>query len=176
MKKGYITDVTSVKELQNIISLFEKAGVDSDNICINCRFDEIVTQAEPGDTLVVMSYADVFKSIHDFLSQYMSLTARGISVVSLTEANIKIEQEHIDFVRELHGLYGRLRAVTTRKGLNRARAEGKKLGRPVGTTKINAKFYKVDELRRSSKLSIAKACEMAGCNPRSYYRYMEKTE
>ncbi|MEG2760900.1 MAG: hypothetical protein RR921_06150 [Mucinivorans sp.] len=70
----------------------------------------------------------------------------------------------------------RIRASRTRIGLLRAKAEGKTLGRPVGTTKMAGKVGAIAKLRKESKISISKACEIVDCNPRTYYRHATKGE
>ncbi|MEG2319580.1 MAG: hypothetical protein RSC07_03845, partial [Mucinivorans sp.] len=60
------------------------------------------------------------------------------------------------------------------KGLRKARSQGKVLGRPVGSTKDDQKVLLAIKLRKTKNISIQKACDLAGCQIRTYYRYVSK--
>lgn len=170
---GYINSLTSAKEAQMLISMFDKVGVLPENIIINREFNTVLSELSTGDVVVVRSYADVFNSLPEFLNKTIAIAEKGIQIKSITERNIEVSDNHLSFIKELSNLGFLMRKSTTKKGLQKAVDNGKKLGRPLGTTKVNLKIQEVIRLRSQSNITVAKACDMVGCNPRSYYRYIE---
>lgn len=174
MRIGYINNLTSAKEVQVLISMFEEVGVLPEHIIINQDFNTVWSALSKGDMIVVRSYADIFTSLPEFLNKAITVAESGIIIKSLTEHNLEVSESQLEFIKELSRVGFLMRKSTTKKGLQKAMESGKKLGRPLGTTKVNPKIREVIKLRNKSNITVAKACEIAGCNPRSYYRYMEK--
>lgn len=174
MKKGFVKQTSSGVELQEVIPAFERAGVAADQIIVEESFETFASGLQRGDTVVIQSYLDIFSSMNEFFVQSLRLVDRGIDIESLAEPAIVMSDDSAGFIRGLYELGGYLRKHSTCQGLMKAKAEGKRLGRPVGTTKLDQKVQQVIELRKSGNISVLKACEIAGCNPRGYYRYLGK--
>lgn len=173
MKKGYIQSINSVSEFQEAVEAMNRAGVDSNNIVINPSFNDFIKTVSAKDCIVVHNL-DFFNSLAELIDITIKLTERKIHIKSISESWYNISPEMIDMLMGINAFGKRIRASHTRIGLLKAKAEGKILGRPVGSTKITGKLEAVTKLRKESKLSIAKACEMMKCNPRSYYRHLNK--
>lgn len=176
MKYGFIGITRSAKELMEYVCLFEERGVILDNIAINRDFDGFAAALSSNDRVIVISYSDIFGSINSYLGTVIELWDRGVMIESLSEPMITVSDENYQYIRQLYALSSKLRATTSIKGINRARAEGKKLGRPPGSTSRSKSLVaQVDRLCKQSHISITKACKMVGCQQRTYYR-LKKTE
>lgn len=174
MKKGFIATLNSVVEFRDIVKMFEQKGVDAENVVINTSFEEFSQSLSSGDIVVIRSYADVFASLSYFFTKYIELSHRGIAIESIQEPSIDISPANVKLVKLLSDVGTSIRTNSTQKGLMKAKSEGKKLGRPFGSTKLDGKIREVDKLRKDAKMSVAKACKIVGCEPRTYYRYYEK--
>lgn len=174
MKKGFIAAFGSVVELKEIITLMEQYGVDNKNIVINQNFEEFTNSLQSGDVVVIPSYADVFMSLPYFLTKYIELSSHGIAIESVMEPSIDISAQNIALIKLLSELGTSIRISSTQRGLTKAKSEGKKLGRPYGSTKLDNEIKEVERLKKETNLSVLKACKIVGCEPRTYYRYREK--
>lgn len=171
MKYGYVSRIDSAKEFQNYILLFEQRGVILDNIVINSDFDSFITSLVKGDTVVVFSYIGVFASLSAYLTTVIELLERGITIESLQQPNISINCSNEDLIRELNALNQQLRSSSSLKGMTKSRTEGKRLGRPRGSSlELRKKVVQVEKLCRESNLTVVAACKLTGCNMKTYYR------
>ncbi|MEG1648344.1 MAG: recombinase family protein [Rikenellaceae bacterium] len=150
-----------------------KADVDLENIVINEEFYSFVKSLQRGDCVVIYSLS-VFGSILELLTAVVNLEEKGIKIESVSEPWFNDYNSNISFVKGLNDIGRKLVGIRTKKGLGKARAKGQKLGRPFGTTTSSEKVKEAERIRQSSNVTIAKACEMAGCQPRTYYRYIRK--
>lgn len=173
MKKGYIQSIGSVLELQQIVKAMNDVGVSSDNIFIEPSFSTFVRSVASGESVVVYNL-DFFSSLSDLMNFTIELAQRGVYIESLSEPWYSVSPEMVSLLRGVNSFGQRIRASRTRAGLSKAKAEGKILGRPVGSTKLSGKILAITKLREESHLSVAKACEVVKCNPRSYYRHVSK--
>lgn len=164
----------SATELQEIIVIFANAGIAIDEITIDSDFDGFVNSSVRGDIIVVQSYALIFGSLTGFLDTSITLSDRGVRIESLSEPELRMDNDTIDIMRSLNRLGHDIYVNRTRKGLVKAKSEGRALGRPVGTTKVANKVARIDKLRESQNLTVAQACEKVGCLPRTYYRHRGK--
>ncbi|MEG0559606.1 MAG: recombinase family protein [Muribaculaceae bacterium] len=170
MIKGYIQVIDSVSEFKEIIEKMCEAGVDPDEIVVNKSFDDFLTTVETGDCIVVQNL-DFLNDIYGLINATTLLSGRGIDLKSLAQPWYSISNEMLHMLNGINEFNRHIRVLRTREGLVKAKANGKKLGRPIGTTKIADKIQAINKLRRDLKISIAEACEMVKCNPRSYYRH-----
>lgn len=176
MKKGFVAALNSVAEFKDVVAMFEQKGVEAQDVVINKSFDDFAQSLQSGDVVVVRSYADVFVSLPYFFTKYMEFAQRGISIESITDQTVELTTENVKLIQLLSDVGTSIRAFSTQKGLMKARSEGKKLGRPQGSTKLDSKIKEVERLRKEAGLSVVKACKIAGCEPRTYYRYNGKTQ
>jgi len=117
---------------------------------------------ESGDKLVVLKLDRLGRDMIDVMSTLEHLTALNIGVISLDLGAIdltspagKLQVQVMAAVAEFER--NRIRE-RTREGLERAKSEGKKLGRPGPDAE---RIARVKELR-SEGLSIAKTAELMG--------------
>ncbi|MEG2120792.1 MAG: recombinase family protein [Rikenellaceae bacterium] len=176
MTKGYIGQVDTVAKLQDLVLQFNKSGVKSDDIIINNNFNAVVDIVNDGDIILVMSFAELFGSITELFANIIMLAERRVTLRSIEEPLIVVNSQQVEFIKTLNELNGKMRTIRTKCGLQKAKANGKTLGRPVGTTKVDGKVLNAIKLHKESSLSIEKACAIAGCKPRTYYRYLTKMD
>lgn len=176
MKYGCIGTIHSAKEFQEQIQLFERSGVSLDNVAINVDFDEHIASLKTGDTLVVCSYVGVFPSLGSYLTTAIELMERGIIIESLLEPNVCINCSNSDLIRGLNMLNHQLRSTSSLKSIHKLMNEGKKVGRPRGSSlELKKKVAHIDKLRKESNISVVAACKLVGCNLKTYYRLKDKT-
>ncbi|MEG1414476.1 MAG: hypothetical protein RSC35_04875, partial [Mucinivorans sp.] len=133
---------------------------------------------QPGDQIIVASL-DCMTSLMDVLN-----TASHYPIYSLEEPwfaqpiTNPDKANNMEYLGKLHALANKIHAARTRKGLSRAREQGKTLGRAKGQT-VKIKFtqeqlYTIERLRRERGLSIAKACQEVGASTHLYYTYRHR--
>lgn len=175
MKHGYISKVNSVKEFQEYISLFEQKGVALDNVTVNLDFEEFISSLSSGDKAVICSYIEVFSSLGAYLSTAIELLERDITLESLQEPEVIIDNSNCEFIRELTAMGRQLRSTSSHKSMDRLKQQGRKVGRPCGSSlELQRKVARVEKLRGESNISVINACKLAGCNPKAYYRLKNK--
>lgn len=176
MKRGYISQVHSAREFQEQIRLFEQQGVSLDNVSVNISFEAYVASLNEGDRAVIYSYVGLFPSLGSYLTTAMDMMEKSVIIESLLEPNVIINASNCEFVRELNGLNRSLRSSSSLRSINKLKSEGKKLGRPHGSSVIlQKKVAQVEKLRNDSNISVVAACRLADCNPKTYYRLKSKT-
>lgn len=175
MKHGYIGKVSSAKEFQEHIQLFERSGVSLDNVVINVGFDEHIASLKRGDTIVVSSYIGLFPSLGAYLAKAIEMLERGVVIESLQESNIAVNASNIEFINELNALNNRLRSTSSLKSIRKLITEGRRIGRPHGSSKeLQKKVSQVEKLRKESNISVVSACKLVECNLKTYYRLRDK--
>lgn len=174
MIKAYINQKRTASKFQSAIKTFQDYGVLEENISISTSLEDVAKTLGNGDSLVVMSYTEICTSLGDLYSKIISLAKMGVTLRSIEEPDIAISIDQINMVRSLSELDTNLRAIRTKQGLCKAKEKGVKLGRPKGSTKANKKVEEVLRLRKELSVTIAKACQIAGCQPRTYYRNLKK--
>lgn len=172
MRKGILHSVHSVSELQLILKKMSDAGVDSDNIAINEELSYFVDTLQSGDCMVVYDLS-IFGSILELLNYAALSNEKGFKIESISDEWFNGYQSNMQLLTGLNDVGRRMVGIRTKRGLGKARASGKKLGRPFGSTTSNAKIKEVDRLRSTSKMTIKEACKIADCQPRTYYRHIK---
>lgn len=176
MKRGYISQVNSAREFQEQIRLFEQRGVSPDNISVNLSFEAYVSSLNEGDRAIIYSYVGLFPSLGSYLTTAMDLMEKSVTIESLLEPNVIINASNCEFVHQLNSLNRSLRSWSSLRSINKLKSEGKRVGRPHGSSvMLQKKVAQVEKLRNESNISIAAACRLADCNPKTYYRLKSKT-
>lgn len=171
MKRGYISKVDSAKEFQKQIELYQQCGVSLDNVAINVDFDAFISSVSCGDTVTVISYIGIFPSLDSYLKMATELIERNIVIESLQEPDIVVNKHNSVFVSQLNVLNHRLRSTTSIKCINKLKDEGRKVGRPAGSSNESLKkVSQVEKLLKESNMSVVNACKITGCNLKTYYR------
>lgn len=174
MKRGFVGQIYSAVDFQKSITFLNAAGVEIENISVGQTFSDFIATLNNGDTVVVKSYVDIVASLHELFSLTLSLAERGILIESLDEPRLNFLTNQSSVTRELDRLDGSLRKFRTKKGLDKARANGQVLGRPTGTQKISkGSMNKAVNLYTSSDMAVYKICNMTGINPRALYRHIK---
>lgn len=174
MKRGYIAPQDDERWQVKRIQQITQCGVTLDHVSLGEPFDRFLARLEDGDQVLLTSYADVFCSLIELFNMVLSLSRRRITLSSIDEPLLVFPEERFPLLRGLVELDVRLRTLRTKRGLVMAQTAGKKLGRPVGTTRSNVQVQMAIMLRASSRITVLKACEAADCKPSAYYRYLKK--
>lgn len=172
MKLGYIQPGKPASELIRIIKQFEHLGVPINNVTINVSFEEFIKTASSGDIIIVDSYTEIFGGLTEIMSYLIELSEQHLKIESCTESSLPFHPDNIEILKAILTISNKVRAFKTREGLNKARLNGVKLGRPFGTTKVTMKVAMVNKLCQTQGMSISKACQKVGCNTRTYYRHI----
>lgn len=171
MKYGYIGKINSAKEFQEHVQLFERNGVPLDNVVVNIDFDEHIASLKTGDTLVVCSYIGLFPSLGAYLNKAIEMLEKGVIIESLQEPGIAVNPSNSKFINDLNTLSYRLRSTSSLKSIHKLMNEGKRVGRPCGSTlEQQKKVAQVEKLRKELNISVVAACKLANCNLKTYYR------
>lgn len=164
MKYGYLNKINSAQEFQKYITLFQQKEVPLENIIINTNFDKFAESLNQGDQIVVHSYIGLFPSLTSYLKTTLELIDKNITIESILEPNICIDNNNIQLIRELTNLNQQLRTNTTPNSTQ-------KRGRPTGATPtIKKKVAQTEKLRQKANISVAEACRITGCQAKTYYR------
>lgn len=124
------------------------------------KIDELVTQLDPGDTLIVSELSRLARSVGQIFILVKTLLDKGVRLICIKESfdlspNGKLDASTRTQI-ELFSLFSKIEhdliSLRTREGLAAARAKGTKLGRQKGV-QVRSKF---DEHRTY----IAQAVEM----------------
>lgn len=175
MKYGYMGKVNSVKEFQEHIGMFERSGVALDNVVMNVDFDEYIASLKVGDTIVVCSYVGLFPSLGAYLTKAIEMLESGVVMESLQEPGIAVNASNSKFINELSTLNHRLRSTSSLKSIHKLMTEGKRVGRPHGSSKeLQKKVSQVEKLRKESNISVSAACKLVACNLKTYYRLRDR--
>jgi len=129
------------------------------------EFAKLVDKLEDGDTLIVSKLDRLGRDNIDVQSTILTLAGRGIKVMSLDLPTSDLSSAEGKLMLQLFSAFAEFEksriAERTQEGLARARAEGKKLGRPEATktTKV-VQSYKTENYSQSqtagaSGLSLA---------------------
>lgn len=175
MRYGYIGKINSAKEFQEHIRMFECSGVPLDNVAVNLSFDEFIAPLNDGDTVVVCSYIGLFPSLSAYLTKAIEMLERGVIIESLQEPNLTVNTSNNQLICELNALNHRLRSASSIKSFSKQKEDGKKVGRPRGSSlELKKKVAHIDNLRKESNISVVAACKQVGCNLKTYYRLKDK--
>ena len=122
------------------------------------RLDELTSVLGRGDRLVVSELSRLGRSLGQIVTILDALAKAGVAFVALKE-NIRVEGKRDIQTKVMTTLFALFAEVErdliserTREGLARARASGRKLGRPKGSLGVSRLDGKEDEIRRFLEL------------------------
>ncbi|MEF9949590.1 MAG: hypothetical protein RR980_01955 [Mucinivorans sp.] len=168
MTKIFIPTDYSLSKIEKIVDELKNSGIDVQNTQIMESFNDFAKTLDPDDKVVVYS-CTCFASLMDMLSAIKTLDFYSQSEQWLTQP----VQSPRQFLAELHELAIKIHGERTTRGLEQAKRNGKTLGRAHGSKKTaeqnEALLVAVDTLRRENNISLAKACQIAGCTTYTYY-------
>jgi DNA invertase Pin-like site-specific DNA recombinase len=126
------------------------------------RIDELLEQLQQGDTLIVSELSRLARSVGQIAILVDTLIKNSVRVICIKE-RIDLNGSHdiqsktmITMFSLFSEIERDLISIWTKEGLRRARAEGKLLGRPKGTTGKSKLDGKEDEIKKFLKGGINK--------------------
>ena len=124
------------------------------------RLDELTSALQPGDRLVVSELSRLGRSLGQVVAVLDALAKAGVAFVALKE-NIRVEGKRDIQTKVMTTLFALFAEVErdliserTREGLTKARAPGRKLGRPKGSLSVSRLDGKEDEIRHFLELGV----------------------
>ncbi len=144
------------------------------------RIDELMTVLQSGDRLVVSELSRLGRSLGQIVAILDALAKQGVRFVAIKE-NIRIEGKQDIQTKVMTTLFALFAEVErdliserTREGLARARASGKKLGRPKGALGVSRLDGKEDEIRRFLSIGVSKSAiaKITGVSRQTLYHFI----
>ena len=144
------------------------------------RLDELMHILQRGDRLVVSELSRLGRSLGQIVAILDALAKADVAFVALKE-NIRAEGTRDIQTKVMTTLFALFAEVErdliserTREGLARARASGKKLGRPKGALGVSRLDGKEDDIRRFLELGVSKTAiaKITGVSRTSLYSFM----
>lgn len=154
MKRGFVIPNATTIELMELIEQLKSRGVPLEHITVHQPFEDFIREVQPGDSITVQSFTDISGSLNHLFTLIIDLHKRDITIESIQEPYLNTSDVSIEMMISLCDLCTQLRTIRTKRGMS--------------------KVQEVIRLRKKSSISIAKACEIVGCQPRTYYRHMVK--
>ena len=126
------------------------------------RLDQLMGSLEPGDRLVVSELSRLGRSLGEVVGLLDAIAKASVTFVAVKE-KIRFEGRQdlqTKVITTLFALFAEVErdliSERTREGLARARASGKKLGRPKGSLGVSRLDDREDEIRRFLDLGVPK--------------------
>ena len=144
------------------------------------RLHELTSILEPGDRLVVSELSRLGRSLGQVVTILDALAKGGVALVALKE-NIRVEGKQDIQTKVMTTLFALFAEVErdliserTREGLARARASGRKLGRPKGSLGVSRLDGREDDIRRFLELGVSKTAiaKLTGVSRTALYNFM----
>ena len=137
-------------------------------------------RSQRGDRLVVSELSRLGRSLGQIVAILDALAKAGVAFVAMKE-NIRIEGQRDIQTKVMTTLFALFAEVErdliserTREGLAKARASGRKLGRPKGSLGVSRLSGKEDDIRRFLKLGVSKTAiaKLTGVSRTTLYSFM----
>ena len=144
------------------------------------RLDELMNVLQRGDRLVVSELSRLGRSLGQIVAILDALAKAGVAFVALKE-NIRVEGQRDVQTKVMTTLFALFAEVErdliserTREGLAKARAAGRKLGRPKGSLGVSRLDGKQDQIRRFLKLGVSKTAiaKITGVSRTALYSFI----
>ena len=172
--KGYIQSVSEAGVIRRKTDTLEKAGVRVEEILIADSLSQALKEISPGDELLLNSFAECdCGSIRELLQVLREALGRRITVRSLEEPVLDTNTpDMLTIMESVVQVDSVCRGKKTRTVLRQLRETGKKLGRPVGSTKNERRLQQCAWLYYHDKQSVQTLFREAGITSRTLYRYL----
>ena len=126
----YIQAQQPFAQIKKTTAVFEAAGYDTDAVRLGVSWEEFLGGVPDGATVVVYS-VDFFPSLMELLSTLAALQERRIVLKSIKEPWLgEPVGSTAEFLFKLKELAVALHQNRTQQGIAKARAAGKRIGRP----------------------------------------------
>jgi DNA invertase Pin-like site-specific DNA recombinase len=180
---GYARVSTDGQDGALQVRVLESAGIDalyidhgvSGTATSRPRFDALLADLQPGDTVVVYSLSRLSRGLRHLIDLGERFEADGIGLVSLTEqidTSTGMGRFIYSMLAALAAMERDLLAERTRAGLEAARAAGKVGGGPAALTPEQRRHAKL--LRAGGVAADAIAASL-GCSKATVYRALAET-
>lgn len=183
MKIGYLNAKNSNAKIATSVRTLLAQGVESTRVLNQVQksdwadFETFLVGTKKGDIVLIHSLFDFCVSIKD-LFRFAALTrSTGVIVQSACEPwfdTARAESSQAEFLEHVEQFYFECIARQTKKGLERARRNGKKIGRKIGSRKISddqllsaySDYYK-------NGVTLIESCVKNNVSPSTLYRYIK---
>ena len=147
------------------------------------RIDDFIEATASGqacDRLIVSELSRLGRSLGQIVAILDALAKAGVAFVALKE-NIRVEGQRDIQTKVMTTLFALFAEVErdliserTREGLAKARASGRKLGRPKGSLGVSRLDGKEDEIRHFLELGVSKTAiaKITGVSRTALYSFM----
>ena len=136
---------------------------------------------EPGDRLVVSELSRLGRSLGQIVAMLDALAREGVAFIAIKE-QIRIEGRQDIQSKVMTTLFALFAEVErdliserTREGLAKARASGKKLGRPKGSLGVSRLDGKEQDIRHFLRLGVSKSAiaKITGVSRPTLYHFID---
>ncbi len=148
---------------------------------IGKRIDQLFTQVEAGDTLIVSELRRIGRSVGQIVRTVEALVKGKVRFVAVKEG-IWLDEERNSQTQAMVRIFGLLAeadrelvSIHTKESLAAARGKGKKLGRPKGSLGRSKLDGQIEEIKRLLALGVSKAsiAKITGVEPGTINRFIK---
>ena len=145
------------------------------------RLDDLMGVLESGDRLVVSELSRLGRSLGQIVAMLDTLARESVAFIAIKE-QIRIEGKQDIQTKVMTTLFALFAEVErdliserTREGLAKAKASGKKLGRPKGSLGVSRLDGKEDEIRHFLRLGVSKnaIAKITGVSRPTLYHFID---
>jgi len=192
---AYLRVSTSRQELDNqrleILNFANQAGIRVDEFVEveissrktteERRIDELLARLAPGDTVVVSELSRLGRSLGEMVQIVEQLKEKEVALIAIKQGiNTRSDSDMASkCIIYLSGMFAELErdflSQRTKNGLERAKAQGKVLGRKKGSLGKSKMDEHVDEIKRLMALKVPKAsvAKILGVSRQALYKFIE---
>ncbi|WP_043637321.1 recombinase family protein [Desulfovibrio sp. TomC] len=192
---AYLRVSTSRQELDNqrleILNFANQAGIRVDEFVEveissrktteERRIDELLARLAPGDTVVVSELSRLGRSLGEMVQIVEQLKEKEVALIAIKQGiNTRSDSDMASkCIIYLSGMFAELErdflSQRTKNGLERAKAQGKVLGRKKGSLGKSKMDEHVDEIKRLMTLKVPKAsvAKILGVSRQALYKFIE---
>lgn len=179
-KIGYIKSSNESSSIKLSVNRLVDDGIPLSQIVISDDFQEALDKTKPGDQIVVCSFTEICRGMLNLFELLSGTLETGVVLRSLDDPWLDMTSETCrwnDCVMGFARLGKKILSDSTRNGLSNAKAKGKALGRPKGSTLQPLKNLEAGlRLYRETSKPIREICNTTGIHPRTLYRYIQSNE
>ena len=144
------------------------------------RLEQLMAVLEPGDRIVVSELSRLGRSLGEVVAMLDAIAKAGVTFVAIKE-NIRFKGQRDIQTKVMTTMFALFAEVErdliserTREGLAKARASGKKLGRPKGSLGISRLDGKEHEVRQFLELGVSKTAiaKITGVSRSTLYNFI----
>lgn len=183
MKIGYLNSGKTGGDISRSVSAILARGVDSTQVLNQVEhsdwnaFENFLSSVAPGDTVVIHSLFDFCVSIKDLFRISALSVSTGVRLQSACEDwfdTCRAETSQAGLLVKLEQFYFDTIARQTKQGLEKARRNGKIIGRRAGSRKItDEQLSKAYMEYYENGCSLHSSCRQYDISSSTLYRYIK---